>query len=239
MKTKFRRFEFKYIISDDLAIELKKKISNFVKVDSNTFKKNFYIVSSLYYDDQFFTTYHDKIDGLLDRKKFRLRRYANNFKLTPTFLELKGRYNNEVYKKRTLLPANKDLMTSGNILTKKIIHHSNEDVLIQSFAKAFYLNKIKPSAFIEYTRSPFFGKFDNTFRMTFDNNLSVVNTKKLYNIDKQRKNFLHGKTILEVKFERNFPVWFHGIIAEYGLKRISVSKICKGLERLNLVENEE
>ena len=75
--------------------------------------------------------------------------------------------------------------------------------------------------------------------MTFDNNLSVTKTKNLYNNDLQKKFFLHGKTILEIKFERNFPVWFHGLIAEFGLRRVSVSKICRGLERLNLVDNEE
>ncbi|MBT6601641.1 MAG: VTC domain-containing protein [Nitrospina sp.] len=39
-----------------------------------------------------------------------------------------------------------------------------------------------------------------------------------------------GFTILEVKFHRRIPAWFHRIIQVHNLRRVSFSKFCKGME---------
>ena len=38
-----------------------------------------------------------------------------------------------------------------------------------------------------------------------------------------------GLTILEVKFERSIPLWFHRIIQSYNLRRQSISKFVLGM----------
>mgnify|MGYP006130979537 FL=1 len=38
-----------------------------------------------------------------------------------------------------------------------------------------------------------------------------------------------GYTILEVKFDRSIPAWFHRIIQSYNLKRQSISKFVLGM----------
>ena len=39
-----------------------------------------------------------------------------------------------------------------------------------------------------------------------------------------------GFTILEIKFYRRIPIWFHRIIQAHDLRRVSFSKFCKGME---------
>ena len=48
-----------------------------------------------------------------------------------------------------------------------------------------------------------------------------------------------GNDILEVKFDLNIPPWFHRIIQNYQLKRISVSKFVLGMETTNLAHDYE
>ena len=46
-----------------------------------------------------------------------------------------------------------------------------------------------------------------------------------------------GFTVMEVKFRRHIPSWFHRLIQAYELRRVSMSKICKAMEILGLVED--
>ena len=43
-----------------------------------------------------------------------------------------------------------------------------------------------------------------------------------------------GFTILEVKFDRSIPLWFHRIIQSYNLTRQSISKFVLGMCYTNL-----
>ena len=81
----------------------------------------------LYFDNKNYDCYHEKIDGLLNRRKFRIRTYSSNKKIkSKIFLEIKGRYNNLVYKDRT--PLNDDV--------KKLTGTYINDYLIQQLHKS-------------------------------------------------------------------------------------------------------
>ena len=45
-----------------------------------------------------------------------------------------------------------------------------------------------------------------------------------------------GYTILEVKFDRSIAPWFHRMIQNYNLKRLSISKFVLGMEYCNIAE---
>ena len=84
---------------------------------------------------------------------------------------------------------------------------------------------------IDYEREPYINKHGLYFRLTFDQNLSCINLN-----NKLNKNILDksiecksGFTILEVKFERSIPLWFHRIIQSYNLRRQSISKFVLGM----------
>tara|TARA_Y200000002_G_C22497837_1_gene585823 strand:- start:113 stop:406 length:294 start_codon:yes stop_codon:yes gene_type:complete len=85
---------------------------------------------------------------------------------------------------------------------------------------------------IDYNRRPLINKFGLYFRLTFDSDLVTSKTNSLFE-DKSRPNFSlqykPGNSILEVKFERSIPAWFHRIIQSYNLNRRSISKFVLGV----------
>ena len=97
----FERYEFKYILNKNLKFLIESDILNFMKLDKFAIKNKGYFVRSLYFDDENSSEYYNKIDGVMNRRKFRLRTYGQDFsKEKPIFLELKGRYNQRTYKRR-------------------------------------------------------------------------------------------------------------------------------------------
>ena len=55
-------------------------------------------------------------------------------------------------------------------------------------------------------------------------------------LDRSRE-LMPGYTVVEVKFRYHVPSWFHRIIQSFELRRVSISKICRGIEVLELAEN--
>jgi len=100
----FARFEFKYIMSKKQRDDVEAHLVNFLEYDPFVASTpgHKYTVRSLYYDDSSYSAFHDKIDGLHTRSKFRLRTYSKDLsEKAPFFLEIKGRNNNLVFKHRT------------------------------------------------------------------------------------------------------------------------------------------
>ena len=46
-----------------------------------------------------------------------------------------------------------------------------------------------------------------------------------------------GYTILEVKFNRRIPAWFHRILQAHNMRRFSFSKFVRGMEATGLAIN--
>ena len=61
----------------------------------------------------------------------------------------------------------------------------------------------------------------------------------IFGNDYNWKSCIPGYDILEVKFDFTIPPWFHRIIQNYQLKRLSVSKFVLGLEATNLAYDYE
>lgn len=237
----FARFEFKYLLSARLRVEIEKELSFFLQYDPFVVDKvgHTYPVRSLYYDDPVFSAFYDKVDGLHSRSKYRIRTYgfeANQ--KAPLFLEIKGRHNNLVYKHR--VPINdKDSQwshLSGEKLTSAVLKQANNSAVRNQFEFDCIRKGLKPVALIDYQRRPYVSKFDSTFRITFDANLKVTQTRDLFPQQNKSvaKQILPGFTVLEVKFRHHMPSWFHRLLQAYELKRISISKICSGMEVLGL-----
>jgi len=243
MKNLFNRFEFKYIVKNSLRNQLENELSPYLILDdfAEKLESKKYHVRSLYFDNKNYDCYHEKIDGLLNRRKFRIRTYSANKKIkSKIFLEIKGRYNNLVYKDRT--PLNDDVKKlNGTYINDYLIqqlHKSDNKKMFNDFLTDHYIKKIYPVAIIHYDRRPYFSKLDFNFRITFDDNMQVSKSNALFPQFYEKKSFLPGYSIIEIKFETHIPSWFYAIIKFYNLKRISVSKICKGLESLNLTWDE-
>jgi hypothetical protein len=231
----FSRYEFKYILSKNKADKIENEIKHFMVLDKNAIKKanNKYFVRSLYFDNPINSNFYEKVDGMQIRKKFRIRSYSNykNSK-NPIFLEMKGRRNQRTYKMRTIIkPNNINLLLDRKkfkILKKT---YSNNEV-INNFIYESLRKKIEPKVIVDYFRKPYVNKFGLLFRLTFDSNILASPAKNIF----YNENFLNlkecmaGNTVLELKFERSIHPWFHRLIQNYNLTRLSVSKFSIGME---------
>ncbi len=240
----FSRFEFKYVLPKGLRDRIEGELQHFVELDPYVQDQpgQKYTVRSLYWDDQQLTAYHDKIDGLIHRSKFRLRTYSTDKDSEdPRFLEIKGRHDNLVFKHRIPVdigPA--DAEVSGADLSDLVISRTEESEVRDRFLFKVLKRRIQPYAVIDYQRRPYISRFDPEFRLTFDEQLHSVESDRLFprNTDRGRR-IAPGYTVMELKSRRHVPSWFHRVIQAYELRRQSFSKICAGTVALGLVEDED
>ena len=240
----FARFEFKYILSERKRKLIEEEMKYFVELDPFVASRSNYeySVRSLYYDDPAYTCFHDKIGGMCTRAKFRIRTYPTApATYSPTFLEIKGRHNNLVFKHR--VPINTqtaDFMSlRGDSLSNAVILNADESAVRNQFQFELVKKRLFPIALIDYNRRPYISKFDPDFRVTFDRSLAACHTDFLQP-DKNfpAKQMLAGHTVLEVKFLHHLPSWFHRLLQVHELQRVSISKICAGMEKLGLATDE-
>ena len=232
----FSRYEFKFILSKNKADSIENEIKHFMVLDKNAIKKanKKYFVRSLYFDNPLNSNFYEKVDGMKIRKKFRIRSYSN-FKNSknPIFLEMKGRRNQRTYKVRTIIKPNNInlLLDKKKFEILKKIYSINE--VVNSFIYESLRKKIEPKVIVDYFRRPYVNKFGLLFRLTFDSNILSSPSKDIFYNSKflNLKECMAGNTVLELKFERSIHPWFHRLIQNYNLKRLSVSKFSIGMER--------
>ncbi|MCZ6620140.1 MAG: polyphosphate polymerase domain-containing protein [Gammaproteobacteria bacterium] len=240
----FARFEFKYILPLEKRLAVEDELRYFLQFDPFVVNRsgNRYTVRSLYYDDPSYSAFHDKVDGLHSRYKFRIRTYASDpADEVPMFIEIKGRHNNLVFKNRA--PVERDGIDwshlRGSALSRVILERAATDPVVDQFRFDLVRKRLKPVALIDYQRRPYVSKYDPTFRLTFDEQLSARHTDRVFpGATISARKILAGYTVLEVKFRHHLPSWFHRIIQSYELQRVSISKICAGMEILGLAYDE-
>ena len=238
----FSRYEFKYILKKSLSDKIENESKYFMQRDSHTNKDlgNRYFVRSLYFDNQFSSNFFEKVDGMKIRSKYRLRTYSDVFdKNIPIFLEMKGRINERTYKIRTKIRHEHlgyFLDQSKYISLLNIYSHNN--LVIKNFVFDCLKKQIFPRVLVDYKRRPYINKFGLYLRLTFDSNIFAGKTKNLFTND-NFSSYLEcraGYTILEVKFDRSIPPWFHRVIQNYNLRRLSISKFVIAMEKCGIAQ---
>ena len=132
----FLRYEFKYFMSSKISDEIFNQSLNFMNIDNYAQfnKDNKYLVRSLYFDNDDYNNFFEKVDGIKIRKKFRLRSYDKqlNSKI-PIFLEMKGRVHDRIIKKRLLIDRN-DLKYFEKLNNLEELYKKyNKNTLIKDF----------------------------------------------------------------------------------------------------------
>lgn len=218
------RYELKYLLNSSQAIILKKKLSLIMEHDANTID-GYYFIRSLYFDDVNNTAYYEKIDGLEEREKYRIRFY--NFDHSYIMLELKGKKNNLTYKRQDRITEEE----YNEIINQNYgkINIDNRKVLEDFINKAKRKNLI-PSIIVDYNRQPFIYPVEDV-RITFDEDISSGR----FNYDLFSENLLPfraieaNEIILEVKYNNFLPSTIKKVLDTVPKTRIAMSKfaLCK------------
>ena len=244
IQQKFSRFEMKYIIRKSISESIQKEIRNFMVYDgyaNKELKKN-YFVRSLYFENNNYSNFNEKVDGVKLRHKYRIRTYSNKLdKNTPIFLELKGRENERTYKIRFFIKQDDLNLFFEKKNYFKLKKNYSDNYLIEQFIFDCYRKNLSPKILVDYNRTPYINKSGLYFRLTFDNNIFSLSNSSLYStgLNSGWKECLAGFTILEVKFESSIPAWFQRIIQSYQLQIRSISKFVIATDTLGLASDFE
>ncbi len=242
------RYEFKYIVNKKYLEPLRQMMLPFVELDDNTDEiqgKNHYTVRSIYFDNPAFDFYFEKIEGIKNRKKVRLRGYDEGSPEDVVFLEIKRKYEVPILKYRApvryvdALEIFKERNINGHTLQMYGIKNSLENAT--RFFYQVYAKNLRPVVLVVYEREAYFSKFDRTVRITFDKGLRGMAFPSLNDLFRNQELTVAMKNnfILEVKFNKHFPMWLGPILSKYSLKRQSASKYiitmdtCKVIKKIS------
>lgn len=234
----FARFEFKYVLGATAAAALEADLQPFVQLDPYVAGRGdrCYGVRSLYFDDPGHSAHFAKVDGMLSRAKFRLRTYgATATDPAPWFLERKGRHDNLVWKHRIPIDGPLDRTARGERLVAGLLQHGRPGPVREQFEYEVFRRRLQAQVLVDYTRRPYRCPLAPEFRLTFDRDLRSTPADQLFpGACATWHRLLPGYTVLEVKFRRGLPGWFHRLVQGHGLQRRSVSKVALATTALGL-----
>lgn len=214
------RNEQKYLINyKDYAL-LRTRLKNILSVDSHVDQNNSYTVRSLYFDDYFNHSYHDKYAGINDRSKYRIRIYNNSDRSIKLEKKVKvGHYNYKEVASLTRAEVNDILQGNYRFLLE------SPDKLKKIFYHECVTNVMRPRVIVDYEREPYLFQAGDV-RITFDRNVRAgLAGYDIFDLSLPMIETLDpGFLILEVKFTEFLPELIRKIIPSKGSEYIAVSK---------------
>ncbi|MBF0713381.1 polyphosphate polymerase domain-containing protein [Gemella sp. GH3] len=225
-KSKFKRYEKKYLITLEQLNSLKQYFDKYLIADDYASST----ISNLYFDTENFYMIRSAKDKAEYKEKLRMRsydKYPNDD--SKVFLEIKKKYEKVIYKRRiatSLRKGNEYLLHRHNVLGNSQI--KNEiDWLFQT-------NKsLKPMMYIYYDRYSYKGKDNEDLRITIDSNI------KYRNYDLDIKKGIYGNNIIddnlvimEIKVSGAYPIWLSEALNKYEMYPRGFSKYGTAYQKL-------
>lgn len=231
MNTRKYRHEIKFIISKQMGLILKQRLALAMDVDKNSVNlDNTYFIRSLYFDDINSTAYYEKIDGVLYRKKYRIRIYNNDSSFIR--LERKWKHNNMTSKDQLKISKENCI----NLLTNQF-DNIDKELLNNSLMKEFITDikvfGLKPSVIVDYKRLAYTYHISEV-RITFDERIkSGLYNYNLFNMNRITYDVIdNNEVVLEVKFNEVLPEHISIILQTIPMYRQAVSKfaLCRSIK---------
>ncbi len=215
------RQEKKYLMNMADVKRLSGKLSQALMEDDHN-GANGYSIRSLYFDTPYDGDFRDKVDGLLLRKKIRLRIYDPKAKMAKLEMKQKeGMYQ----RKRSLRLSREDAAA---------LIDGDYGVLLkyrEPFAAECYgvmcMQGYRPRTVVEYLRKAYIAK-ENSIRITFDSR--IIATEARYDIFAEDLNLYPVldpfNAVLEVKYNGFLLSYIKDLLDTAVRSELSVSKYC-------------
>lgn len=219
MKDNYRH-EYKYLISKEAAQLLKCRLPGFLARDPHAGPTGQYTIRSLYFDDLNFTAFHEKVSGIDNRTKYRIRCYNYSdslFKLEKK--EKKGHLT-----KKTAMTLTKDAVRSLQTAPSERCP-GDPGGLADELRLAGMTRGMRPAVLVDYDRTPFICRAGNV-RITLDENLRTLpHCHDLFDRHTGMIPVLDpGQVILEVKFDDFLPGYLSQVLADIPKAPMAISK---------------
>lgn len=213
------RNELKYLLNEKDIMLLKMRLNELIERDANT-EDGKYLIRSLYFDDYNNSAFNDKIAGVNDRKKYRIRIYNYSDSVIKLERKLKqGQYINKQAASITKDEFYKIISGDYGFLLK------SESNLLREFYYEVTANFLRPRVIVDYEREPFVYKFGDV-RITFDYDVrAAYDSFDIFDKNIATQLTLEpGKQVLEVKFTEYLPDFIRAAITPDSAEYTAVSK---------------
>ncbi len=223
------RHELKYYITLGEYELLQRKLSLTMERDAFA-KKNGgeYFIRSLYFDDRDDSAFREKLSGIDERDKFRIRIYDMRDDVIK--LECKHKSNGYI-KKQSIGISRKEYekLISGDRLF--LLNRP------EPFARRMYLEfaqrALKPAVIVDYTREAFVFPMEDV-RVTFDKNIRTgLRSVDMFNAGIPTYPVIDDYgMVLEIKFNRFLPTYIRSLLQLEASQRSAISKyvLCRRFE---------
>ena len=223
------RHELKYYITLGEYELLQRKLSLTMERDAFA-KKNGgeYFIRSLYFDDRADSAFREKLSGIDERDKFRIRIYDMRDDVIK--LECKHKSNGYI-KKQSIGLSRKEYekLISGDRLF--LLNRP------EPFARRMYLEfaqrALKPAVIVDYTREAFVFPMEDV-RVTFDKNVRTgLRSVDMFNAGIPTYPVIDDYgMVLEIKFNRFLPTYIRSLLQLEASQRSAISKyvLCRRFE---------
>lgn len=239
--SEIRRYELKYIITEETALQIKEYIKNICTLDKHVPPgASGYIVNNLYFDTPDLKFYHDTKFRKLTRYKPRARFYGEK---ATDFIwpEIKYRSSSVIWKTRYQLPIERwpDIfIPQPSMRDEPVINRQ-----LNTFDDVIYWYQAQPVIHVRYFREPYVTDLEEYGRVTFDRKLCCRSTRgsielayheedMLYYDDPVTTQNIDSQVLLEIKVETLVPAWAIELIRRFNLTQRAFSKYCYGVDCL-------
>ena len=229
LKMKLQRQEFKYFISNKEIFLLRNSLNKIMLLDKNANKdKLYYTVSSLYFETPYCDHFNEKVEGIVNREKFRIRKYSSS---NIVKFESKKKIENVIEKSSSIIDKkNAQNLIKGNFNN---LNDDRSNFLKDAFVK-LKLNSLRAKNIVEYDREAYYLPYGN-IRITFDMNLRTYNSDvNFLDIKNSSIPIFYDKfNILEVKSSLPLPEHLKSILKDVIAIRSAISKFVFGQKYIN------
>lgn len=220
------RNEWKYLISKWEAEALKNRLSPLMERDPHTTDGK-YMIRSLYFDDYWNSSYEEKMMGIEERQKWRIRIY--NYSDKKISLERKKKQGSYIHKDSAALTRMEyESIINGDYAF--LLSHQKQ--LCREFYYECMVKLQRPKVIVDYEREPFI-KEEGDVRITFDYDVrAALGGYDIFDPGLPILAALEPETlVLEVKFTEFLPGMIRKVLPLDGQEFTAVSKYTLCCER--------
>ncbi len=230
------RHELKYHMNPHQYYIIKQRLKHLLIPDKHAGPNGDYHIRSLYFDNIDNQALHEKLGGVLDREKYRIRIYNRSDRII--HLEKKLKRNDYIAKvKEPLTRPMVDAIMSGD---PEVLNVPDKPLLYEFYRK-IKNERMQPKVIVDYVREAYICPYGNV-RLTFDKELrtGLTNTN-LFNPDLPTVAAFDSNIIVfEIKYDQFLPGFIRTVLQGETIFRQSNSKyvICRKLSKENSWEDQ-
>ncbi len=224
------RHELKFLISPSELMVLRGLLRPVLSPDPNGDINNEYYIRSLYFDTINNDALNEKIAGVGNRKKYRIRIY--NFSDRIIKLECKSKYGDLISKQSVSIPRDlADQLIAGDPEGLQRMRHP----LLHDVFREIRTHLLRPAVIVDYIREAYISDAEEV-RITFDKQIRTgLGSHDMFDPSIPTYPIFDDPVeVLEVKFDEFLPSYLQSILSCVTAQRSAVSKyvLCRRYENL-------